>query len=79
MLGAIVLCIFLAVVCSLLAWKRVKFCQMVGHIPGPLAFPIVGNALQFERESHGKKVVQANNVVQDNKMFDIYVFRTIYA
>ena len=79
MLGAIVICIFLAVVCSLLAWKRIKFYQIVGHIPGPLAFPIVGNALQFERESHGKKVVQANNVVQDNKMFHIYVFRKIYA
>ena len=60
------LAIFLAVVCSLLAWKRIKFCQMVGHIPGPLAFPIVGNALQFERESHGKKVIQANKMFYYN-------------
>ena len=48
--------IILTLVCVWIAWKRIKFCLVMSAIPGPKAWPIVGNTLQFKRESHGKSI-----------------------
>ena len=46
--------IILTFVSIWIAWKRIKFCEAMSAIPGPKAWPIVGNTLQFKRESHGE-------------------------
>lgn len=49
------------------AWKRFIFCQIVSDIPGPKAWPIVGNALQLKWDPHGRQmnILVLKNVLQD--------------
>ena len=44
--------VFLTLICIWVLWKRLKFCLIMSAIPGPRAWPIVGNALQLKRDPH---------------------------
>ena len=54
MLSLVLAGIVLTFVSIWIAWKRMEFCQVMSAIPGPKAWPIVGNTLQFKRESYGE-------------------------
>jgi hypothetical protein len=42
-----------------MAWKRFEFCHIMSAVPGPKAWPIVGNALQLKRDSHGTRYLES--------------------
>ena len=56
MLGiiAIVLISILAAYLAWILWKRLRFCQILSPIPGAKSWPIVGNAMQFDKTPQGK-------------------------
>ena len=47
--------VFLTLICIWVLWKHFRFCQAMSAIPGPRAWPIVGNALQLKRDPHGRR------------------------
>jgi hypothetical protein len=53
MFGVIAILI-LGIYFAWISWKRLKFCQILSAIPGPKAWPLVGNTLQFDRTPQGK-------------------------
>ncbi|XP_028401933.1 cytochrome P450 4V2-like [Dendronephthya gigantea] len=56
MLGIIAVVLILPILAGYLvwiSWKRLTFCQILSPIPGPKSWPIVGNALQFDRTPQG--------------------------
>ena len=55
--GAVVL--ILAIIMLYFCWillERLKFCRILSEIPGPKSWPLVGNALQFDRTPQGKGI-----------------------
>ena len=53
MLGILAVLI-LTVYFAWVSWTRLKFCQILSIVPGPKSWPVVGNALQFDRTPQGK-------------------------
>ena len=58
MLSLVLAGIVLTFVSIWIAWKRMESCRVMSAIPGPKAWPIVGNTLQFKRESYGESSSQ---------------------
>ena len=56
-----------------ISWKRLKFCQIVSAIPGPKSWPVVGNALQFDRTPQGKYTSQMYYVHAFSKLAMLYL------
>ena len=50
--------IILILLCIWIAWKRFEFCHIMSEVPGPKAWPIVGNALQLKRDPHGTRYLE---------------------
>jgi hypothetical protein len=50
--------IILILLCIWIAWKRFEFCHIMSAVPGPKAWPIVGNALQLKRDPHGTRYLE---------------------
>ena len=50
--------IILIVLCIWMAWKRFEFSHIMSAVPGPKAWPIVGNALQLKRDPHGTRYLE---------------------
>jgi hypothetical protein len=45
----------ITLLCIWIAWKRIVFCQVMSVIPGPKAWPIIGNTFQVKRDPHGRR------------------------
>jgi hypothetical protein len=51
--------IILILLCIWIAWKRFEFCHIMSAVPGPKAWPVVGNALQLKRDPHGRRYLES--------------------
>ena len=68
MFGAGVAVLILAIIMLYFCWillERLKFCRILSEIPGPKSWPLVGNALQFDRTPQGKGSRQNMSCVAD--------------